>query len=108
MKKIKAFLVAIVIVAIIGSFFYEIIRRVISDYMLKSNTVHLRAIVIDEKNYYPHNPVTHDFAYSYMFVVNGKVYTNNSHDKNAKIGDSVEIEYAKCCPSFNRALHPTD
>lgn len=108
MKKIKAFLAAIVIVTIIGSFFYKIIRRAISDYMLKNNTVYVKAIVIDEKNYYPHSQVSHDFAYSYMFIVDGKEYTNNTHDKNAKIGDSVEIEYAKCCPSFNRALHPTD
>ncbi len=50
------------------------------------------------------SPVSHEYTYSYQFIVNGKAYTGNSHDSKLRIGDSVEIEYAKSAPSHNRTL----
>ena len=108
MKKVKTFITILVVLAVFGSFFYLILRRTVSDYLLRNHSVHAKAIVIDEKNYEPHSYVTHDFTYSYKLVVNGHEYTNNSHDQNARIGDSIEVEYVKGWPGFNRSLHPTD
>jgi hypothetical protein len=108
MKKLKNYLAFILLVIILGSFFYQIIHRVLTDFLIKRYPVHTKAIVINEKNYYPHSYVTHDFAYSYTFTVDGKTYTNNSHNINSKIGDTIEIEYVKNFPSFNKPIHTTD
>ena len=108
MKKITDWVTIIILILILGSFFGKMMRRAVSDYMLRSNSVHTKAVIIDEKNYEPNNHVKFEFTYSYMFMVNGKEYTNNSHNRDAKIGDTVEIEYVKSWPSFNRALHKTD
>jgi hypothetical protein len=84
MNKLKNYVWVIIIVAILGTF------------------------IINEENYEPNQHVKAEFTCSYMFVVDGKTYTNNFHDLNAKIGDTVEVEYAKDLPSFNKPIHTTD
>ncbi len=64
-----------------------------------------KVVIINEKNYMPNQSVKARFSYSYQFVVNGNRYTGNSHDTTLMIGDSVEIEYNKNFPSFNRPLN---
>jgi hypothetical protein len=105
MKKIKNIIFTILAIVILGSFFHKIIYRVISNYLLKNNAKITNAVIIDEKNYSPNAYVTFPYAYSYEFEINGRKYKNNSHDPGLKIGDSVEIEYNKTWPSFNRPLH---
>jgi len=89
-------------------FFIQVTKRALTDHMLGNNAQHTKAIIIDEKNYEPNQPVKAEFSYSYMFIANGKQYTGNSHNTKLSIGDTVEVEYVKSWPSLNRPLHPTD
>jgi len=108
MKKIKSLVYTILAIVILGSFFNKIIYRLLLSYMLKNNPKIIKAVIINEKNYSPNSYVTFPYAYSYEFKINGNVYKNNSHNPELKIGDSVEIEYNKNWPRFNKALYPKD
>lgn len=105
---IKRVLATIILIWVFGSLGYKIGKRVITDNLIKNNSVHIKAVIIEDKNYMPNQPVHPEFSYSYQFIVNGKHYTNNSHDISLKVGDSVEVEYVKDWPFLNRPLHPTD
>ena len=60
------------------------------------------AIIINERNYYPNSPVSHEFSYSYKFKVNDKSYYGDSHDSDFTIGETVMIEYVPFYPDFNK------
>ncbi|MDP4268307.1 MAG: hypothetical protein Q8880_12860 [Bacteroidota bacterium] len=83
-------------------------KRVLTDFLVDENAFHTKAIIIDERNYYPNQPVKHEFSYSYEFEVNGTKYTGDSHDLSLKVGDTVEIKYNKTFPCFNKPLHPKE
>lgn len=107
MNNFKGILITIAVFFVIGSVVYKVIHRAMTDHMLKTDSTIIKAVVIGEKNYETNDPVKPEYALSYMFVVNGKEYKNNTHDKNLKIGDSVEIEYVKGSPGMNKPLHPS-
>ena len=68
--------------------------------------MHIKAVIIDEKNYLGNNPVKPVYSYSYRFTIGGITYTNDSHNTNLKVGDSIEVEYVKNSPSLNKPLNP--
>lgn len=82
-----------------------IIKGELRAYLLKDNYIVTKGVIIDEKNYYGNDYVEFDFTYSYEFVVNGKIYTEDSHDDKLKVGDSVLVKYVPSYPSFSRTLH---
>jgi len=107
MKKAKNILSIVILLVIFGYAGYKIlIGRFITNYLLKTDAVYTKAVIIDDKNYMGNRSSI--YAYSYMFTISGKIYTNNSHDSNLKIGDSVEVEYVKNWPSLNKPLHPKE
>jgi hypothetical protein len=108
MKKLKNLFYSFVAVLALGYFTYKVFKRALTDYYLKSNSIITKALVIDEKNYPPNQPVKPETTYSYEFIVNGTTYRNNSHDTQVRPGDTVEVEYVKNWPSLNRPLHPKD
>ena len=108
MKNFKGILITISVFFIIGTVVYKMIHRAMTDHMLKTNSIIIKAVVIGEKNYEPNSPVKPEYSLSYMFIVNGKEYKNNTHDMNLEIVDSVEIEYVKGSPGMSKPLHPAE
>lgn len=88
---------------------YGISKRMLTDFLVDENAYHTKAVIIDDKNFYPNqrgiNPI---FSYSYQFDVNGEKYTGNSHDATLVVGDTIEVEYYKVLPCFNKPLHPKE
>jgi hypothetical protein len=76
--------------------------------LLRNNPEVTKAVIINEKNILPNSYVTFPFSYSYEFKLNGKSYENDSHDTTLKIGDTIEVEYYKNWPSFNKAKNPKE
>lgn len=83
---------------------HKVIGEDLQHYFQKHDIKRTKAIVIDEKNYRGNQHVDFEYSYSYLFTVNGKQYTNDSHDYSLKIGDSVDIEYDNNWPKYNRLL----
>ena len=108
MDKVKNIAWIILGIAIIGFFIYKVASRPVTDHVLATNAQHIKAVIIDEKNYMGNQPVKPKFSYSYQFVINGKKYTGNAHDTSLKVGDSVEVEYNKEDPSINKPLNPKE
>jgi len=108
MNKIKNVAWVVLGVAIIVFFIYKVTRRAITDQLLESDAQHIKAVIIDERNYMGNQPVKPKFSYSYQFVINGVKYTGNAHDTTVRIGDTVEVEYDKNHPSINRPMHPKE
>ena len=108
MHKLKNIFWILLIIGLVGTFGYKIVKRSFTDHWLKTDAVLIKAVIIDERNYPPNQPIMPEWSYSYLFVANGKLYTNNAHDPALKVGDSVEIEYVKGHPELNRPLHPQE
>jgi len=86
-------------------FSYVGIKRMARYYLLNNSSIKTKAVIIDEKNYLPNSDVTFDFTYSYCFIVDGKLYKENSHKENLKVGDTILVEYAPFNPNFNRPIN---
>ncbi len=108
MDKIKNTAWIILGIAIIGFFIYKVGRRAVTDHVLENNALHIKAAIIDERNYMGNQTVKPKFSYSYQFVINGQKYTGDSHDPSLKVGDTVEVEYNKDHPSMNKPLNPKE
>lgn len=108
MQKIKGYITVAGLLWLFGYIGYKIIQRVTTDRLLKTEAVHVKAIVINKKNYMGNSPVSHEYSFSYEFTVGGKHYEGNSHDSNLKIGDSVEVTYVKDSPELNKPLHSNE
>ena len=80
------------------------VKRITRNYLLNINSIKTKAVIIDEKNYLPNSDVSFDFTYSYCFVVDGKLYKENSHNESLKVGDTILVEYAPSYPNFNRPI----
>jgi hypothetical protein len=106
MKKIQNLFWVLLPFVLIGYIIYKIAINSFTDHFLGSNPQHIKAIIINERNFKGNH--SSSFAYSYHFEANGKEYTGNSHDESAKIGDTVEIVYNKDYPSINKSLHPKE
>lgn len=107
-KKIKDIGWIILVFLFIGFFIYKVTKRALTDHFLKNNGLVIKAVVINEKNYNGNENVKPIFSYSYQFEINGEKYTGDTHDPTLRIGDTVEVEYVKNCPSMNKPLHPKE
>ena len=107
-QKIKHIFWLVLGFAIIGFFIYKVARNVYTDHVLEHNAQHVKAVIIDKRNYLPNQPVKPEFSYSYQFVVNGEKYTGNAHDITLKVGDSCVVLYNKNCPGLNKPLNPKE
>jgi hypothetical protein len=105
-KKIKNIGWSILAFLFIGFFIYKVTKRALTDHLLINNGLIIKAIVINEKNYNGNEDVNPTFSYSYQFEIDRKKYTGNSHDPTLNIGDTIDVEYVKNCPSMNKPLHP--
>ncbi len=101
-KSLKDWGSIAVSVLILGYLIYVFADPALTDALLKNGGQHIKAVIIDDKNYLPNHSTA--FSYSYQFIVQGKVYTNDSRDEALRIGDSIEVEYFKGWPGFNRPV----
>lgn len=108
MKKLKNTVCLLVGIIIISSFVYKVVRRIVTDHVLKQNVQQTKAVIIDERNYMGNQPVKPEFSYSYQFVIKGQKFIGNAHDNTLNIGDSVEVIFNKNNPIFNKPLNPKD
>ncbi|HTE01558.1 MAG TPA: hypothetical protein VK668_19860 [Mucilaginibacter sp.] len=108
MKKIQNLFWMLLPVALIGYLGYKIAVNSFTDHFLGENPPHIKAVIIDEKNYMGNQPVKPEFTYSYQFEFNSKKYTGNSHDTSLKLGDTVEVVFNKDHPTINKPLHPKE
>lgn len=104
MNKLKSISTIITLLLIFGYIFYNIGKVELTKYLLKHAAQRARAVIIDDKNYQGNSPVSHTWSYSYLFYVNGKAYDNDSHDPTLQIGDSIDIQYVKDWPFFNKPV----
>lgn len=108
MRKAKDFIGIIIVLLVIGSAIYKIAHRSITNHLVKDNAILIKAVIIDKKNFTGNDKVHPEFTYSYEFTINGKNYTGDSHDSRLKIGDSIEVQYVKDSPGFNKPLHSAE
>ena len=102
MKKKRSNLIwNIIIIALLGYTIYGFGFRILNNAFVDKNPIQIKAIIIDNKNYYPNQPVHPEFSYSYQFEVKGKKYKGNSRDKSFKVGDTIDVIYYKFFPYFN-------
>ena len=73
---------------------------------LEGKTSQIRAIVIDEKNFYGNSPVSRTFSCSYRFILNGKVFIGDTRDPDLHVGDSLTIKYVPESPEYNEPISP--
>lgn len=108
MKKIQNAFWLLLGAGVICYIVYKIAMNSFTAHFLGSNPKIIKAVIINEKNYLPNQPVKSEFSYSYSFIVNGKQYKGNSHGITFKIGDSVWIEYNQDHPDINRVTELKD
>lgn len=101
-SKLKNRVTILLFIGVFGYLFYKIGRRQLTDYLLKSGTQRVRAVIIDEKNSMGNN--TRAYSYSYLFYVNEKAYKGDAKNPKLQVGDSIDVEYAKDRPEYNKAL----
>ncbi|WP_126249203.1 hypothetical protein [Chitinophaga rhizosphaerae] len=89
-------------VFVVGTLLFKIGKNQVANYFLNRDVLYTKGVIIDEKNYMGNSPVSHEFSYSYEFILNGKVYKNNSHNSKYLVGDSVNIKYSRNWPGFNK------
>jgi hypothetical protein len=107
-RSFRGSLIGVAGLFIVGIFMFKACRGLISAQLLKTRAIHVKALVIDKKNYNPNEDIPTGFSYSYRFYVDGKAYEGNALDKSLHIGDSVKVEYVRGWPSMNRAEHTGD
>jgi hypothetical protein len=105
-NKLKSVIWIILGLAIIGLFIFRVTRNTLTNHTLDKGAITIKAVIINDKNYMPNQPVKPEFSYSYQFMIKGEKYVENAHDNSLQIGDSIEVEYDKDNPSINRPLHP--
>nr|WP_293844528.1 hypothetical protein [uncultured Arsenicibacter sp.] len=71
---------------------------------LDGKTRMIKAIIINEKNFYGNSPLTQTFSYSYLFKVGLVDYKGDSQDPDLTIGDSILIKYSIENPDFNKPV----
>lgn len=101
----RSMLGILLFVGIFGYIGFKLVGGLHKQNALEQRTVHIKAIIINERNYFGNSPVTQQFAYSYSFNINGKRYSNNSKDPSLKVGDSIMIEYVPSDPAINQPLN---
>lgn len=104
LTKLKGIWLLVLFGVSIVYFMFLAIKGEVKEYLINNNSNVVNAVIIDEKNFIGNNKVSNTFSYSYKFIVNRKVYKNNSQNENLRIGDSIRIEYYPNYPKFNRAL----
>ncbi|TWF32853.1 hypothetical protein FHW36_113108 [Chitinophaga polysaccharea] len=104
MNKLKNILTGITLLMMFSYFFYKIGKVQLTKHLLKYDAQQARAVIVDDKNYWGNSPVSHTWSYSYRFYVNGRAYNNDSQDPQVRIGDSIDIQYVKDWPIFNRPV----
>jgi len=103
MKDIKALLVIILVIGLILYIPYDLFMAYRRNNIPEDKIVHTKAIVIDEKNYFPNDYVEIRYTYSYKFEVNGKTYKGDSNNMTVHVGDSIDIIYNKDNPNINKS-----
>jgi hypothetical protein len=101
MKKFKIYTCLLIIVLCLGTCVYRCTKKNNQYALLRKSPFTIKAIIINEKNFYPNHPVTHEFAYSYQFTLNDKTYKASSLNSKLKIGDTIIVRYLKSDPSLN-------
>ncbi|OIN55914.1 hypothetical protein [Arsenicibacter rosenii] len=71
---------------------------------LDGKTNKVKAVIINEKNFYGNSPVTQTFSYSYQFKIGLVDYKGDSQDPDLSIGDSILIKYSIENPDFNEPV----
>ena len=92
----------LIISVITGMIFYKGARKLTTNYLLKMNAVQTQAVIIDQRNYMGNSPVSKEYAYSYAFEIEGKLYTGNSFNSKLQIGDTVSVQYVSFWPQINK------
>ncbi|HVX48599.1 MAG TPA: hypothetical protein VHB48_00525 [Chitinophagaceae bacterium] len=106
--KLKEIIAILIVLFCAGYIFKNVFIHLLTNYYLKKGGVHVRAVIIDKKNFIGTHNVGDEFTYSYRFSVNGDAFENNSNDEKLKVGDSIEVEYVKDWPSLNRPIKQAD
>jgi len=104
MKTLKNIFWISIPFVLVGYIIYKIIMNSFAGSFMDSDPQHIKAVIIDKKNFMGNHPVDPLFTYSYSFTVNGVQYTGNSHDTSLHVGDSVAIEYNKNHPRINKPV----
>lgn len=107
-RKLSNAIWSLILVALLGYTIYGFGFRFFNNFLINKNPTKTKAIIINDENYYPNQPVHPEFSYSYEFEIDGKKYKGDSHDISLNVGDTVDVIYYKYFPYFNKPLHPKD
>lgn len=95
--------ISIFIIAV-GVFVYKIINSTIKSHMLTEKSPEVKAVIINEKNFFGNSPVSQEFSYSYLFKIGNKIYKGNSMESKFSIGDTILVRYLKSNPGINEPV----
>lgn len=93
----------------VGIILYSVISALILTPILKHYGSQCKAVITDNESSLIHRYTTN--CYLYEFSVGDETYTGNSLievGNKDKIGDTIEILYFQCWPSFNRPIYYYD
>ena len=105
MKNIKKYITTGIFLLSLGWFIYKIIYGEIRSKVLTGKSPQIKAVIINEKNYFGNSPVSHEFAYSYFFKIGDMVYKGNSLESKLKVGDTILVRYLASNPKMNEPVN---
>jgi len=103
-RDLKALIIILIIIGTNLYIPYKIFMAYRRNNIPEDEIIHTKAVIIDDKNYFPNDQVEFRYTYSYVFKVNGKTYIGDSNNMTVYIGDTIEIIYNKNNPNINRSV----
>ncbi len=103
-KKLKDRWILILFGVIILYFPFIMLRGKVKSYLLNNDSIKVKAVIVNEQNFWGNSPVSQTFSYSYEYFVDGEKYRRDSHNEQLEIGDSILIEYTPIYPRFSRII----
>ncbi|WP_316839143.1 hypothetical protein [Pedobacter gandavensis] len=94
--------------AFLGFFVCKVAIVIAKGILLTEKSPQVKAVIIDEKNFFVNSPSSGEFSYSYSFKIKDKVYEGNSMESKFKIGDTILVRYLKSNPSMNESVDYND
>lgn len=101
-RRIGAVLSSLFVVGIFSWMFFSFYNIHKENTMLEGDVVHVRAFIVNKTYGMGNHSVVDKVSYGYEFSANGKTYEGNSGDLSYKIGNGINIVYAKGHPELNR------
>lgn len=104
MSSVKKYISSSIFLLAVGVFACKVINGTIKSNVLTEKSPEVKAVIINERNFFGNSPVSQEFSYSYLFKIDDKMYKGNSMESKFNIGDTILVRYLKSNPSINEPV----